>query len=183
MDPVSIVSAALGIAKATGLTDWIGEKLGGEPGAKAAGKIVDVATAVTGAKSPEDAIKRIQADQDAANAVRQKLLEHQQELVRLQFQDLQNARAMYAQKSKMADRIAEHVIRWNLPAVVLLVVANCFVIMYIRNATIAVAVGNIIGASIAYLWQERHQVITFFFGSSLGSKQKTEKLLGREPVP
>ena len=57
----------------------------------------------------------------------------------------------------------------------LLVGANALALCFIKEATIAVAVGNVIGASIQALWNERQQVIGFFFGSSLGSKMKDIK--------
>jgi hypothetical protein len=79
---------------------------------------------------------------------------------------------------KMADKIADRVIMWNLPAIALLVGANVGVVSFVENPVIAVSVGNIIGASIAYLWNERSTVINFFFGSSQGSKDKTDKLNG-----
>lgn len=33
MEPITLITGALGILKATGLTDWIGKKLGGDVGA------------------------------------------------------------------------------------------------------------------------------------------------------
>ena len=92
------------------------------------------------------------------------------------YQDLSNARAMYGQQHQNADRIARQIMTWNLPAIVALVAANCAAVYTIDNPTIAVALGNIIGASITYLWNERSQVVGFFFGSSMGSKDKQEML-------
>ena len=45
----------------------------------------------------------------------------------------------------------------------------------IKEPTAAVTAGNVIGASIAYLWNERSQVVGFFFGSSIGSKLKDQR--------
>ena len=180
MDPLSIAAAAtssaVAIAKAAGLGTWIKQKFAGAPGAQAADKILDLAAAATGGGTPEEVLKRIKHDAEAREDARRALLHWEQELVKLQYQDLANARAMYGQQHQNADRIARQIMTWNLPAIVTLVGANCAAVYYIDNPTIAVALGNIIGASITYLWNERSQVVGFFFGSSMGSKDKQEML-------
>jgi len=169
MDPITL---AAGILSATGLGDWLGDKLGGIIGAKAADKVIDVAKAVTGLQSPEEITARLQQDAQLAAQLRNKLLDNEQEIIRLEFADRADARAMYKIEHGMADKLAHQVMLFNLPAVVLLLLANCLVVYFIKDAAISLAVGNLIGGSISYLWQERQAIINFFFGSSQGSKDK-----------
>ena len=179
MDPITIAGSAMAIARAVGLSGWLEDKFDGKPGAKAAAKIIDLATKVCGGGPPEEILERLQHDAEAAAETQRELLRWEQELVRLQLADLADARQMYGNQSAMADKLANRIMSWNLPAIVCLVAGNCAVVYTIENPTIAVALGNIIGASITYLWQERQQVVGFFFGSSIGSKDKNDLLRGR----
>ena len=179
MDPLTIAASAAAIARAAGLGDWLKRKFGDQPGATAAGKMLDLAAAATGGGTPEEVLQRIKHDAQAREDAKRILLQWEQELVRLQYQDTADARAMYGRQHQNADRIARQIMTWNLPAIVILVAANCAAVYIIANPTIAVALGNIIGASITYLWQERSQVVGFFFGSSMGSKDKSALLGGR----
>ena len=175
MDPITITavtSGAVAIAEAVGLADWLKRKFHGRPGAEAAATIVDIATRAVGASTPAEALERVSGSSEAAARVRRQLQQWEQELVRLDQQDRADARALYGRQHGVADRIARQIMVWNLPAVVALVAANCAAVYYIANPTVAVALGNLIGASIAHLWGERLQVVSFFFGSSLGSKDK-----------
>ena len=60
-------------------------------------------------------------------------------------------------------------------AVVVLIGANAAGLILVTDPTSAAALGNVLGASIAYLWNERSQVVGFFFGSSIGSKLKDQR--------
>ena len=185
MDPLTIVTSAAAIARAAGLSDWLRARFADQPSAEAAARMVDLATSVTGASDPREAIRKISSDLEARDRARAALLEWEQELVRLQLADVDSARALYQRANesaepRQADRIARQIMSWNLPAIVGLVGANCAAVYYISNATVAVALGNVIGASITYLWNERSQVVGFFFGSSLGSKDKQALLSGRQ---
>ena len=180
MDPITMAGTAVTIARACGMDDWLKEKFGGTPSGKAARRMIELAQAATGAGSPEEIELRIRNDVEAKMDARRELQRHEQELTQLHLADVRDARAMYgSSKSDMADRLANRIMSWNLPAIVTLVAGNCAVVYTIENPTIAVALGNIIGASITYLWQERQQVVGFFFGSSVGSKDKQDLLRGR----
>lgn len=174
MDPYTLFTIAKGIFSATGLDakveEWIGGKVLGNGVVK---KIADIAQAVVGHTD----IQAMSPDQLAS--VKTAILDAEADIRKIAQEDLKSARAMYSEtEHTMADKIAASVIKWNLWMVVMLVGVNVGVLLYVTNPTIAVAVGNIIGASISYLWQERQSVIGFFFGSSHGSKTKT-KLLGK----
>jgi hypothetical protein len=180
VDPVTIAAvatrSAVAIANAAGMGDWLKQKFAGRPGAQAANKIIDLAAAATGGGTADEVVERLRNDAQAREDAKRLLLHWEQELVRLQYEDLASARAMYVGQNDNADRIARQIMTWNLPAIVSLVAANCAAVYTIDNPTIAVALGNIIGASITYLWAERSQVVGFFFGSSLGSKDKSALL-------
>ena len=173
MDPATAITIAKGIANATGLDTWIKGKLGDVIGEKAAEKVVSIAETVTRAQSGPEALAAIQKDKAAKEAVRQKLLDREHELVLASLQDVRDARTMYGEKNEMADVIATQVIKQNHFTVLALLIANGLVLTFVEDKVLGVALGNLIGASIGALWHERQQVIGFFFGSSLGSKMKT----------
>jgi len=124
-------------------------------------------------------VARVGIDGEAADALRNKLIDNEQEILRLEFADKADARSMYKTYHDMADRLAERVMTWNLPAIVLLLICNGLVIGYVKDATLSLAIGNIVGGSISCLWQERQQIIGFFFGSSVGSKEKSRQMVQR----
>lgn len=180
MDPLSITTAAIAIVKATGLGDWIVRKLGREPGERVSEQIVSIASQVVGGATPTEIVTRLAGNADAEKALRAQLIQHETLLLELHAADLRDARALYRAKSTEANRVSRSIMTWNLPAIVALIAGNCAAVYYISNPAVAVAVGNIIGASISFLWQERSQVVGFFFGSSIGSKDKTD-LMARAP--
>lgn len=180
MDPLTITSAALAIAKATGLTDWLGRKIAGPPGEQVSRRIVETAQSVVGGKSPTEILKRVEQETESASQTRAQIraliIGQETDLLKLAAADTIDARALYRQKSTQANRIATSIMRFNLPAIILLIAGNGGALYYINNPTVAVAIGNLIGASIASLWQERQQIMGFFFGTSLSSQEKTELL-------
>jgi len=172
-----MISGAMAIADATGLTSWIGSKLGGDVGEKTAQAITGIAQKATGASSPEEALKWIQKDQALANEVKMKLMANEQELVKLYLEDVKSAREMYTGTDhKMADDIAKNIIKYNIWFVIILLLANVAVPIYIPDTGTVALISSLIGASVSYLWQERAMVMTFFFGSSKSSKDKTDKM-------
>lgn len=173
MEPVTTIALAKAVASATGLDTWLKDKLGDAVGETAADKIAAVAQVVTDAGTGQEALEMIRQDAGARASVRQKLLDMEHELILAQLQDVQSARQMYSGKNEMADKIAERVISQNHIVVALLLVMECVAFALVNDSSVAMIIGNLIGASVAALWQERQQVIGFFFGSSLGSKLKT----------
>ncbi len=165
-----IIAIAQGILSATGLDDKIGDWIDGKTGG-AASKVVEIAGAVMGGK-PVNTMTPAQATE-----IKNRLLDAESEIRQLAAQDRADARQMYRETDhKMADIIADRIIKYNLPMVAALVVCNLAALVYIDDAVIGVAIGNVIGGSITYLWQERRTVIEFFFGSSQGSKDKTQAM-------
>lgn len=178
VDPISIVTSALAIIKASGLVEWAWKKWGGVPGVEVSSKIVEIAGTVIGDDAAKDAAF-VTAVQESE--VRALILEHESELMKLHLQDKSNARSMYKDKSSQADKVAHSIMVFNLPAIIALLLLNGAAVYYIENPAVAVAIGNAIGASISFLWQERQQIVGFFFGSSLGSKAKGEFIKKNSP--
>ena len=101
-------------------------------------------------------------------------------VISLEYKDIAGARGMYKETDhKTADIIAKKVIRWNIliafAATILLIVC----VIYIDDKVLIAIISASLSALSTALMQERQQVINFFFGSSIGSKDKTV-LLGKK---
>jgi uncharacterized membrane protein len=103
---------------------------------------------------------------------------HRQELEELdkRLADLANARDLYSDKNVMADEVAKRIINWNLPIIATMVLILIACIIYVPEKTLLALISTAIGSVTGQLLSERQNIINFFFGSSLGSKQKTEVL-------
>lgn len=96
----------------------------------------------------------------------------------LYLEDVKDARDMYENTSHVqGDKIADIVIKYNLPIIAVLVLINIVAVFQLRQYQGMVAIiSNFIGITISQLFSERQSVINFFFGSSKGSKDKDIKL-------
>lgn len=94
------------------------------------------------------------------------------------LEDVKDARDMYEKAShEQSDKIADIVIKYNLPIIGVLVLVNIIAVFQLRQYQGMVAIiSNFIGITISQLFSERQSVINFFFGSSKGSKDKDFKL-------
>lgn len=97
-------------------------------------------------------------------------------LIELDYQDRAGAREMYKVENEMADSIAKRVIVWNLWIVFIALVIEILVVIYMEDKTLIAIISSAIGGLTTALLQERQQVINFFFGSSIGSKNKEKQL-------
>lgn len=102
--------------------------------------------------------------------------EWQKEVFTLEMDDRKDARLTYREKNEMADKIANQVMRWNLVIAIVLVIANITVSIYVTQPAIVALASNVIGILLAQVIRERGTLMDFFFGSSLGSKTKENKL-------
>lgn len=83
----------------------------------------------------------------------------------------------YIIKNDMADGIASQIISRNLPLIGLLVTVNVLLVYFLQdNASLIAIASNIIGVAIGNLFNERQAIINFFFGSSIGSKEKDNEI-------
>ena len=85
--------------------------------------------------------------------------------------DVQDARDMYKVKSDTADQIAKKIMNQNIYIVSLLVVVEIGVIAFVEGK-IAAVIAGVVGTITGALINERTTVVNFFYGSSLGSKNK-----------
>jgi hypothetical protein len=171
---MSIV-AALGIAKAIGLTDWVTDKLSGSDNdaAKIAAKVITYASTSTGKKDPSAIEKTLSEHPELAAKLKQTLLDNEHELDMAPFRDRQNARDMHNKHPQQADKIAHGIMRFNLPYIFILLVANVIAMVYLKDfSAILALVSNLLGMTIKSLFDERNCVTGFYFGSSMGSKSK-----------
>ncbi len=173
MEPLTAIALAKTLISTTGLGDWFSKKIGDQFGDKTANSVIGIAQVVAGVATPEEAVEKIAKDKALASQLQLCIMDNEHELKKLALQDVASARDMYGKKSAMADKIADHVTKYNLLAVVFLIFVDVLVLYFVKDSVVAVALGNIVGAIIQSLLQERQQVIGFFFGSSLGSKEKT----------
>lgn len=87
------------------------------------------------------------------------------------------AHETYQINHEMADVIAKQIISRNLPIIGILVTINIGVVYLMEDKPSLIAIAsNIIGVAIANLFNERQAIVNFFFGSSLGSKEKAKHM-------
>jgi hypothetical protein len=92
------------------------------------------------------------------------------------LQDTQSARGMYQVHNVQADKIADRVMRWNLIFIFAVLLINVGTVYWLKDfGTILALIGNVLGWVLKGLFDERQQVCSFYFGSSMGSKQKDQK--------
>lgn len=155
----------------------LGGLLGGPVGAGVGGLISNV----LGVKGdPMSVMTELTQNPEAVLKLKQIQLDHKQKLEELKLEEIrilqkryESAHQTYNKNSNMADKIAVQVIRWNLPVIFLLVAGNLYIVdQFKEDPTLIAIASNIIGIAIGKLFSERQAVINFFFGSSIGSKDK-----------
>lgn len=126
-------------------------------------------------KEVENEAKRIQNEElKERNAALQKDLEERNRHV----EELRKqAHETYRVDHTMADKIAMQIVQRNLPIIGVLVLVNIALVYWMKdNANLIAIASNIIGVAIGNLFNERQAIVNFFFGSSVGSKQKDQVL-------
>lgn len=104
-------------------------------------------------------------------------LDKQRESNRHEETKYSQAHQTYQGKSNMADVIAKQIVERNLPIIGLLVLINVLLVYFLQeNATLIAIASNIIGIAVGNLFAERQAIVNFFFGSSIGSKEKDNLL-------
>lgn len=161
----------------------LGGILGGPVGASAGALI----SSVLGTDStPEAVMKELEQNPEALLKIKELELNHKQKLEELKIRELEieqekysKAHDSYQNNNNMADKIANLIINWNLPVIFILVVINVVIVNEFEdNAPLISIVSNVIGIAIGKLFTERQAVINFFFGSSIGSKEKDKIVQG-----
>lgn len=138
-----------------------------------ASKAIDIARVVTGAGTEADAVEALKADPEKMYQYQMALLADKHIPDRLDLENTKSARRMYMEASKeRADEIAKDVMAVNLPVMFLLVAINIGVVYFFEEGALIAIASNFIGMMLKELMSERQTVMNFFFGSSLGSKNK-----------
>jgi hypothetical protein len=167
MEPLSIAIALAQFAPS--LLRYFGV---GEKNVNIASKVVNAATALTGAKTPEEALEAIKQDRQLQFAFQQKMLEMDGDLEKAYLSDRQDARARDAKFLAAGTR------NYRADALTFLAVCVVAIITYFvwkspvtgdfEKATITLILGRFLG----YL----DQVFQFEFGSTRMSKTKDETI-------
>jgi hypothetical protein len=148
---------------------------------RVASTVIDVAKKVTGQQDGAGAVEAIKQHPDLALQFQLAVMENETVLERLDEQSRKRASDQYkAVSSKQADKVADSIIGWNLWIIGGLVIANFGAVLVLETGPLVAVVSNLIGVVIGHLLQERQSVVAFFFGSSLGSKQKS---ISMAPAP
>ncbi len=163
MDPISIAMALAQFAP--GIIKWI---TGSDKAAEAAGKVVDIAKAVTGKTTGDEALIAIQADPALVLHFRQTVMAQESELDKAYLLDRQDARAR--------DVAIVQAGRYNARADILALLAvgglGLCVWLVARDANLPERAVNAIMFVAGVLAACARDVYGFEFGSSRSSKDK-----------
>ncbi|NOU50228.1 hypothetical protein HG263_06685 [Pseudoalteromonas sp. JBTF-M23] len=174
MDPITI---ALGIAKLTGLDDKIGRWIGGDNGAAVASKVVDMAQTLTGQTDPAQALDRISKNDELKTQFRLAVLNKEENLAEIAFKNVDSARKMQSNALDQDDKVAKRFVyqyAWFL-TVSTFIYIGCITFIDIAPPATRYAdtvLGFLLGTTLGAILQ-------FFYGSSQGSKDKTNSLLNK----
>lgn len=169
MDPITI---AMGLAQfAPQIIKWV---TGSEKASDAAGKVVEIAQAVTG-KQGNDALDAIKADPALALQFRQAVMATEAELDKAYLLDRQDARKRDVELAK-AGRY-----NWRADILAVLSVGGLVVCMWFiaKDSNMPERAVNAIMFVAGVLAAAVRDVYSFEFGSSRGSKEKDELLAKR----
>lgn len=173
MDPITI---GLGLAK---FIPSIIDLFDGDDNtaSKTAEKLINVAEKVTGYQG-EDALTAINQNPELAIEFKKQARQDKYFKEILDAKDRENARKMYqGANHEQADKIATSIISYNLWFVFAIALVEIAALSYFTEmpTSVVVIIGNVSGWIIKGLLDERLQVTSFYFGSSLGSKHKDIK--------
>lgn len=172
MDPITV---SLGIAKLLGLDKKLGNLLGGAKGAEIAGKVLDMASDVTGAKKPDDITAVLRESPEAAAKLVEQLNAMALRETELVFADITNARNMQVEALKQDDVFSKRFLyyfasAWSLFAMFYMVCVTFFTIPT-QNVRFADSMQTFILSTVVAT------IIYFFFGTSRSSRQKDETIM------
>lgn len=173
MDPITIATA-MGIVKALGVDKTVGRWLGGEKGAEVAGKVMDAAQAVTGARSADDILATLQADHLASDALRSQLVDLAEAEAQRDHEDRSNARAMQVAALSQEDTFSKRFVyyfaaAWSLFAMGYLLLITLYAIPESAQRYADTTLGFLLGTIIA-------TIVAYFFGSSRASAGKDQNI-------
>ncbi|MBQ4851369.1 hypothetical protein [Pseudoalteromonas sp. MMG012] len=174
MDPLTI---AIGIAKLTGLDDKIGRWIDGDNGGDVATKLVDMAQTLTGVQDTETVIDKMSKSTELQYQFRTALLNKEQHLEEIAFKNVNSARDMQKAALEQDDNESKRFIYkfswfWAVSSS-LYIAAVTFIEIPAGSERFAdTALGFILATALGGMFN-------FFYGSSQGSKHKTNSLLSK----
>lgn len=170
------LNIALAIANAVGADDWLKDKLANTRAGKLANKVIDIAKKATGAPSfDEQDVAQLKKDRDMQMAINLALIDSRHQLMELAYLDRADARSAYKIHPEQADKLATLIMRWNLPYIAFLLIANCVALYFLKDhAELLIVIGNVLGMAIKSLFDERKEVTGFYFGGSMQSSPDNE---------
>lgn len=167
MDPITI---AMGLAQfAPQVIRWV---TGSDKAAEAAGKVVEIAQAVTGKQDGSEALEAIQADPGLALQFREKVMANEADLDKAYLADRQNARGRDVALAQ-AGRY-----NWRADILAFLAVGGLVLCVYFiaRDAGLPERAVNAIMFVAGVLASAVRDVYGFEFGSSRSSRNKDETI-------
>lgn len=165
-----MISIATAIAKATGLSKWLGNKLDGNNGGAVADQVIDIASKAVGGGTPEEILNAINSNEALRQELHIKLLEHTKDLESLHYADIANARALQIHALNQEDTFSKRfvyyfAIFWSIASITY-VGSITFVNIPDSNVRFAdTTLGFILGTLVATMF-------AYFFGSTRGSENK-----------
>lgn len=163
MDPITV---AMGLAQfAPQIIKWVS---GSDKASEAAETVVGIAQAVTGAKSPADALAAITADRDAQMAFRRAVLDQEVALDTIYLADRQDARKRDVEMRKAGD--ANVRANWMIVGDVVGLVACLAALTTMPD--LPGEVRGIISTIAGFFGLGLRDAHQFEFGSSRGSREK-----------
>lgn len=165
MDPITIISAATSILKATGLDEKLGDLIMGKRGAEVAKKVVDIAQDVTGTTDLDSMKRETESDPMVTHEITLALMDQETELVRLAMGDRADARAMQTAALKQPNPEAKLFIYrfawfWSAIAAAFIFLIVLYPIPTTNVRFADTVLGFVLGTIIATILQ-------FFYGSML----------------
>lgn len=171
IDPISILGLVKFIPDLIGMFD----SKKGKQAQEISNTVSSIAETITG-KTGQNAVSAIEKDPELAYKFKLAVMADTHVQEQMQLENTKSARDMYKVNPEQASKVADSIMKYNLVIVFLLVIINVLAVIHLKDdAAILAIVSNFIGIVMMALIQERQSVVNFFFGSSMGSKNKTNK--------
>ena len=171
MDPFTVLGLIKYVPDLIGLFD----SKKGEQAKKISETVGKIAETVTG-KAGHEAVLSIEQDPALAHQFKLAVMADNHVNEQMHLDNTKSARDMYKVNPEQASKVANNIMKHNLIIVFLLVLINVASVVGLKDhAAVLAIVSNFIGIVMMALLSERQAVVNFFFGSSMGSKNKTNK--------
>lgn len=171
------ITAAIGLLKFVPEIVGLFSKKHGDNADKVANTVKEIAADISGKSTADEQEAYFSANPELAHQFRLAVMADKYVDEQMRLDDVKSARTMYSGQNEQADKIANSVIRYNLIIVAVLLSLDVIAMILLQDKpTILAMIATLFGGVMQSLISERQSVIGFFFGSSLGSKMKTDKI-------